>query len=640
MSVLGGMQKDIQWENAELHQATEHLDFDRSSTLDWMNVDIDSVLELPEMRNEPYPSSNGLTLRQDRARIESPGLTENYQEIVLDLNDFPSPVKDSNLLPRRSTSKEPYPPRRTIVDHKPVDYGSPMDCRDTPVEEHVHRAAYSDVALNNPGLQMDVEFTPSDQGAYSLPYHNYSYGPRISDQHLGTPERMIGDYKRRNLTHEVDSDPDSSNCEKTPVTTHMSLHSKSKHEKGPKPATKSSQPMFKPRQLTKGNPRYHPNEAYKPLRRTPKPWGPFRYTGDGELEPSDLFTAEDITQYLFEHPLHQQSKSKRISKLIVRIHSNPPDSAQRFPTTHGSHRCRFQDCPAQNNTINQGTYAVIFDEISTDHPDHDPFLNAGWVHLYCLERFCNFPKICRCLNVQSEKRTLPLEGSKSKGNNCMRLDKVRGVDELVERFIKVCRQGVLAPMYPRFDVRDNEGQPYEGTLCYRMCLKKQQAQPSAVNRQEAVREQVAGRKGATLKHHLGNLVIEAPIRQTTRGHKNQNQLVANPRQRRFYKHGRVGNESEDDACTYSNHADDGEDGNEKPREHQERYIVPTAKMQPTVPQYQPQDLTEGPENRRNSKKRSWILVDTDDENETISVPKRHRTQAPIEDASGSPAPPW
>ena len=675
----------------ELDQGSGNLDLDLFSNTDWMNVDIDSILDSPDLTNEPYPHSDkeasvlpdGLTIRRAKARAKSPSTIGSDPATVSDLNDFSSPAESPRL-----------PPLANAVDQNLIHYGNPMDCGDMVEEQHLgeyampsqerpsfqfehsailppsssrmhhiqswsrepiltsrlndnsdyrHRADNPDFASKTSSLQTGAGFTSIYQGAYSLPYYND--GPRTIDQRLEITQHTQGMCESRNLPLDFDSDSDSSDFEITPVATHTSVYfqrqpahgtSKSRSGEHPKLPRKPYQPTFKSRQLTKGNPRYHPNEAYEPLRQIPKPWGPFQYTGDGELEPSDLFTAEEITQYLFEHPLHQESKTKRKSKLVLRIHSNPPDSAKRFPTNHGSHRCRFQECPTQNNTINQGMYAVIFDELSADHPNHDPFLNAGWVHLYCLERFCNFPKICRRLNVQSEKRTFPREGSKNKGNNCMRLDKVRGVEELVEKFVKVCRQGISPPQYPQFDLRDRQGQPYENTLCHRLCLQKQQGQPSAVNRQEAAREQAAGRTGATLKHHLGNLVIEAPIRQTTRSHKNQNQLIANPRQRRIYKHGMIGNdESEDDARTDSAHGDDDEDGNEEPQEYEERHIAPIAKMQSSTPQYQTQHRAEMPGERQNSKKRSWIVVDSDDEDEVVLVSKRHRTQTPMEDASKS-----
>ena len=326
-------------------------------------------------------------------------------------------------------------------------------------------------------------------------------------------------------------------------------------------------------QITRNNVNYRENQCYEALRHAPQSWGPFAYTTNGELNPSDLFTPDQIMEYLFQHPLHQGCQFKQESELILYVHGNPPDSARRFPTSHGSHRCRFEDCPAQNNTINQGQYAVIFDELSSNHPSHDPFLNAAWVHLYCLERFCDFPKICKLLNVRAENRVFDKESNNNKGNNCLRLDKIKGVEPLVENFIRHCRENTLPHEYPRFNDRNEVGAPYDNTLCQKMCLEKQKGQPKAVNRQESVRQQAAGRRGASLSNHLGDLAIEAPMRYSTRKHGNQNQLMANPRHKRVYKHDKVENECEDGDGYY--HED------ERPRKRQQRYVALTANiMQP------------------------------------------------------------
>ena len=339
-------------------------------------------------------------------------------------------------------------------------------------------------------------------------------------------------------------------------------------------AARSSKAAKKPLQLTKANPKYVPDDAYQCLLHAPPAWGPFRYTKDGELKPSDVFSTEEITQYLFEHPLHKESPSKQVSKLVLRIHRNPPDSSDRFPTVHGSHRCRFRDCPAINNTLGQGQYCVSFDELTTDHPQHDPYLNAGWVHLYCIERFMDFPEICRQLNVQAEMRVFDREPwVKQKGHNRMRLDNIRGLETMVEKFIANCRTGTIPRNYPYYEHRDENGAPYEGTLCFAMNFKKRRTQPKAVNRQEAAREKAAGRKGGTLGNHLGNLVVEGKIRHSTRKHENQNQLIARPRHHRVYKHDAAKSRTKGAAANIHQHM-----ASKDPQRLQGGLSAPTANM--------------------------------------------------------------
>lgn len=284
--------------------------------------------------------------------------------------------------------------------------------------------------------------------------------------------------------------------------------------------------------LAKRNPNFKVNINYTPLSTKPRPWHIFTYTEHGELTPECLFTAAEVRHYLWRHPLHEESHSPRSSALTLRIHRNPPASQDRYPANHGSHRCRFHECPADNNTIDKGQFIVMFDELSEIHPNHDPYLTAGYVHLYCLERFLDFPKICATLNVQTEKRRFDKETK-----NLMRLDP-KQVEEEADGFIETCREARSRRPdgYPGYKERsDVTGKPYEGTLTHRMHLAKLTNRSSSINKQEAAREKAAGQKGGSLGSHLGDLVLATTLRQSTRKHKKQNQLVANPQQKRKYK---------------------------------------------------------------------------------------------------------
>jgi len=284
--------------------------------------------------------------------------------------------------------------------------------------------------------------------------------------------------------------------------------------------------------LAKMNPNFKVSINYTPLLTKPRTWHIFTYTKHGELNPGNLFTAADIQHYLWRHPLHEASHNRRSSPLTLRIHRNPPASQDRYPANHGSHRCRFHECPADNNTIDKGQFVVMFDELSAIHPNHDPYLTAGYVHLYCLERFLDFPKICATLNVQTEKRRLDKETK-----NMMRLDP-KQVEAEADSFIETCREpGRRRPDgYPSYKERGEvTGRPYEGTLTHRMHLAKLTNRSGSINKQEAARERAAGQKGGSLGSHLGDLVLATALRQSTRKHTRQNQLVANPRQKRKFK---------------------------------------------------------------------------------------------------------
>lgn len=76
---------------------------------------------------------------------------------------------------------------------------------------------------------------------------------------------------------------------------------------------------------------YIENSAYTPLRQAPEKWDIFEYTKHGELDPSRFFSAEEITRFLFTHPLHQGHGDLKESQLRLRIHKTPASSAKRFP---------------------------------------------------------------------------------------------------------------------------------------------------------------------------------------------------------------------------------------------------------------------------------------------------------------------
>lgn len=161
-----------------------------------------------------------------------------------------------------------------------------------------------------------------------------------------------------------------------------------------------------------------PSRFYKPLPRPPDSWCPsqsvdtqFRYNAQGELDPSCKFLRQQISEYLTYHPLHTlygPAPSTKYSGLRLLIQTTPADSEKRYPTKLSS-KCRFANCPVPNHTIRNGQFRVAFDEQSNSTEPLDPFHNAGYVHLYCLEKNFDFPRMCQHFNVQGDDREF-LEG--------------------------------------------------------------------------------------------------------------------------------------------------------------------------------------------------------------------------------------
>lgn len=270
---------------------------------------------------------------------------------------------------------------------------------------------------------------------------------------------------------------------------------------------------------------YRPEEYYSALSRTPASWLDFKYTIHGELERGKLYSVAQIEQFLYEHPLHNTADGydRKKSGLIVWIQKNPADSARRYPTSQSS-RCRFAKCFAINNTINQGQYRVTFDEQSHQERNHDPHHNAGYVHLYCLEKHLDFPKLCANLNVRAENRNLY---SELDGKNRMLMGS-KAERITAEGFIDNCTTFGQPLDYPFHQLPDR---PHEGTLTYHLSRAKLANEPPTQHRLRAQRGQ--DKKGTALKNHLGNLEIETVERAKTRKAENQNWArTGEPRKRR------------------------------------------------------------------------------------------------------------
>ncbi|KAL9120772.1 MAG: hypothetical protein Q9187_002670 [Circinaria calcarea] len=252
---------------------------------------------------------------------------------------------------------------------------------------------------------------------------------------------------------------------------------------------------------------YKPEDYYKALVRTPASWGAFRYTPHGELQAGRFYSVEEIEQYLFS-PHHRG--------LILWIQKNPSDSARRYPTKTSA-RCRFEECFAIKNCINQGQYRVAFDEQSYKEADTDPQHNAGYVHLYCLEKLLDFPDICAQLDVCVEDRDLPDE-PEGKNRMLMSSDLERSV---AKKFITRCERTGPPPGYPSHQMRNR---PHEGTLTHSLSVAKMQTESARDRRSREAR----GLKGSMISEHLGNLETYAVERDKSRRVVNQNRKEAAP----------------------------------------------------------------------------------------------------------------
>jgi hypothetical protein len=126
---------------------------------------------------------------------------------------------------------------------------------------------------------------------------------------------------------------------------------------------------------------------YKPLPRQPRSWGfegptevgVFEYTSKGELPMDKTYSREQIAGFL-------RGPGKDRSKMVLWIQSPPAQHNHRYPLGPASAICRWDKCPVKRNTIHKGQWRVALDErADKTGVEYDPFHNAGYIHLYCLE---------------------------------------------------------------------------------------------------------------------------------------------------------------------------------------------------------------------------------------------------------------
>ena len=188
----------------------------------------------------------------------------------------------------------------------------------------------------------------------------------------------------------------------------------------PAPCRRSQKNAELPRKILK-NPRtrglnkrhaniqsFNAEEFYDDLPKPPPAWThngfEFRYNKYGELENSIRLSGDEMVDFLYYHPLHKKT-GRRERGLVLWVQTVPADSGTRYPNQK-SDKCRFAECPVKQNTIHKGFFRVAIDENHHSGIRADPYHCAGFVHLYCLEKFLDFPSLCKEINVQPDNRLL------------------------------------------------------------------------------------------------------------------------------------------------------------------------------------------------------------------------------------------
>ena len=205
-------------------------------------------------------------------------------------------------------------------------------------------------------------------------------------------------------------------------------------------------------------PRTHARQPQHPTRielhRQLEPWGGiFSYNRAGELLPGLTLTAPELTCFIQNNP--------RRARLRLIIQNAPFPLAERYQDSLST-RCRLRGCPVHGNIISPGQFRVAIDEQPEPTAHRSPYIAAAFVHLWCIERYLDFPRICHSLPVFVEDRPDYL----FEGSNIVKLG-TENCKTIARNFIGVCKvQGDLS--YGRFNYPRHDHWIYPGSLSWRL----------------------------------------------------------------------------------------------------------------------------------------------------------------------------
>lgn len=229
-----------------------------------------------------------------------------------------------------------------------------------------------------------------------------------------------------------------------------------------------------------------------------------KYNSYNELN-NGTFTVKQIETFIYDHPVTAKG-----GKMMLWIQKAPADSARRYPTA-GSSKCRFADCPIQRKlkgSIQQGHYRVAFDENWTTYgAETDPLIVAGYVHLYCFERFLDLPRICRLTNVEVDVdvRVIPQEP------NHQFLPSLEGKLELgiAREHIDAFKNGTYRQLFHDYPDHKNynngDEKTHMTTLTYKLSKVKHESRRTALKQTLEARIGDNPNAGSQFCVHLGDL---------------------------------------------------------------------------------------------------------------------------------------
>lgn len=224
-----------------------------------------------------------------------------------------------------------------------------------------------------------------------------------------------------------------------------------------------------------------------------------------EFHPDLSFTGEEFLEYL------QCASQRPHRQPILRIQIQPAQYNHRYMRAGQSFKCRFKDCPDKRGTILKGHARVCISEFDDEHGNWlNPFHNAGYVHLFCLERQTNFIELCDdfpVITVVPETRSLahePPATTNMRVNNPMALNDVE--QAVVAQWLTEIglRWNSFKSLYPDQTLRPRFELADEDTLRYR--LTKAHMDNRQLRGVQKKRKRDAGeRVTAHLNEHVGDV---------------------------------------------------------------------------------------------------------------------------------------
>jgi hypothetical protein len=242
----------------------------------------------------------------------------------------------------------------------------------------------------------------------------------------------------------------------------------------------------------------------------PAPWigdagTMFKYSKDGELTPKDRFTIDQIAEFLQSHPLnHPRVEYGRTnyqdSHLTLWLQRVPADSASRYPSQKVGAQCRYAHCPT--NSLRTGEFRVTMSEdwLYQTAPDfrYDPFHNAGYMHLYCLEKIFNIVDIASRFNFKPDLRTF----TNDKADKMMALHRDgEGILKVLDDYLQQDEQQI--DEYSRLIT------PEDSSAWFMHSLTRALTVWHVTEGKKNTQKQAESRGGFDISKHLGDLMLQA-----------------------------------------------------------------------------------------------------------------------------------